>query len=56
MRSSSTFLDGYGCEIQKVIRCRPAISNETILASRPEIILKKVAPLQSTTNTVLLVY
>ena len=33
MRSSSISLDGYGSKIRKVSRCRPAVSNETILGT-----------------------
>ena len=40
MRSSSISLDGYGSKIRKVSRCRPAVSNETILATRQEIFYK----------------
>ena len=54
MRSSSISLDGYGSKIRKVSGCRPAGSNETILATRQEFFFIKVAPLQSTTDTVLL--
>ena len=39
---------------QKVGRCRPAVSNETILANRQELFLTKVAPVQNTADTVLL--
>ena len=37
-------LDGYGSKIQKVSRCRPTVSNETILATKQEFFLTKVAP------------
>ena len=47
-------LDGYGSKTRKVSRCRPAVSNETILATRQEFILTEVAPVQSITVIVLL--
>ena len=40
-------LDGYGCKIRKVSRCRPKVSNETILATKQEFFFKKVSPVQS---------
>ena len=38
----------------KLSRCRPAISNETILATRQEFFFTKVAPAQSITGIILL--
>ena len=43
-------LDGYGSKIRKVSRCRPAGSNETILATKEELFFKKIASVQSITN------
>ena len=40
-------MDAYGSKIGKVSRCRPAVSNETILATRQEFFFTKVAPVQS---------
>ena len=54
MRSSSISLDGYGPKIRIVSRCRPAVSNETVLATKQEFILTKVVPVQSITDIVLL--
>ena len=51
LRSSPVCLDGYGTKKQKVGRCRPAVSNETILANRQELFLTKVAPVQNTADT-----
>ena len=47
-------MDEYGFKIRKVSRCRPAVSNEAILATRQEFFLTKVAPVQSMTDIVLL--
>ena len=47
-------LDGYGFKIRKVSRCRPTASNETILATKQEILFTKVAPVQSINEIVLL--
>ena len=47
-------LDGYGSKILKVSRCRPTVSNETILVTKQEFFFIKVAPLQSITDIVLL--
>ena len=47
-------LDGYGSKIRKVSRCRPTVSNETILATKQEFFFTKVAPVQSITDIVLL--
>ena len=44
-------LDGYVSEIQKVSRCRPKVSNETIPATKLEFFFKKVTPV---TDTVIL--
>ena len=46
--------DGNGSKIQKVSRCRPVVSKETILATRQEIFFTYVAPAQSVTDIVLL--
>ena len=48
------YLDGYGSKIRKVSRCRPTVSNETILATKQEFFFTKVAPVQSITDIVLL--
>ena len=40
-------LDEYGSKLRNVSRCTPAVSNETILATRQEFFYKKVAPVQS---------
>ena len=40
--------------IQEVSRCRPTVSNETIIATKQEFFFTKVAPLQSITDIVLL--
>ena len=37
-------LDGYGSKIRKVSRCRPTVSNETILATKQEFSFTKAAP------------
>ena len=47
-------LDSYGSQIQKVSRCRPAISNETILATKHDFFFTKVAPVQCMTDIALL--
>ena len=47
-------MDGYVSKIRKVSRCRPAVLNETILATRQEFFFTKVAPVQSITDIVLL--
>ena len=54
LRSSSISLDGYGSKLQKVSRCGPAVSNETILATRKKFSFKEVAPAQSITDKALL--
>ena len=43
-----------GSKIMEVSKCRPAASNENILATRQEFFLTKVAPMQSITDIVLL--
>ena len=45
-------MDGYGSKIQKVSRCRPAVSNETILATKQEFFFTKAAPVQSIADIV----
>ena len=45
-----------GSKIRKVSRCRPAVSNETILATRQEILFTKAIPVKSITDIVLLVF
>ena len=47
-------LDGYGSKIRKVSRCRPTVSNETILATKQEFFVTKVSPVNSITVFVLL--
>ena len=47
-------LDGYGSKIQKVSRCRPTVSNEINLATKQEFFFRKVFPIQSTTDILLL--
>ena len=54
LSSSSISLDEYDSKIRKVSRCRPTLSNETILATRQEFFFSKVAPAQSITDIVLL--
>ena len=54
--SSSIYSGGYGSKIRKVKRYRPVVSNETIVATRLGFFLTKVAPIQSITNNVLLVF
>ena len=43
---------GYGSRIWKVSRCRPKVSNETILATKQEFYLTKAAPVQSIADIV----
>ena len=50
---SSISLDSYDSKIRKASRYRPAVSNETILATRQEFFFTKVAPVQSITDIVL---
>ena len=47
-------LDGYGSKIRKVNRCRPTVSNETILVTKQEFSFIKVAPVQGITDILLL--
>ena len=54
LESSSISLDGHGFKIQKVSRSRPAVSNETTLATRQEFSLQKLTSMQSITDIVLL--
>ena len=42
LRSSSIPLDEHGSKIRKVIRCRPTVSNEIILATRQEFFYTRV--------------
>ena len=48
-------LDGYGSKIRTESRHRPAVSNETILATKQEFFFTKIAPVQSITDFALLV-
>ena len=54
LRPSLISLDEYGSKIQKVSRCRPSVTNGTILETRQEFILRKVAPVQRLTDITLL--
>ena len=54
LRSSSISLDGYAPKTREATRCRPAVTNEAILATKQEFFFTKVAPVQSITNIVLL--
>ena len=54
IKLNTVSLDGYDSKIRKVSRCRPAVSNETILATRQEFSFTKAAPVQSITDIVLL--
>ena len=47
-------LDGYGSKIRKLSRCRPTVSNGTILATKQEFFFTNVAPIQNITDIVLL--
>ena len=49
-------LDGYSSKIRKVSRGRPTVSNETILATKQEFFITKVASIQSITDNALLVF
>ena len=49
-------LDGYGSKTRKVRRWRPTILNETILATKKEIFVTEIAPIQSITELVLLAF
>ena len=48
------FLDGYGSKIREISRCRPTVSNETILATKQKFLFTIVARVQSMTDIVLL--
>ena len=52
LRSNWISLNRYGSKIRKVSRCKPAVSNKTTVATRPE--FTKVASVQSIAYTVLL--
>ena len=54
LRSSAISLDGYCSKTRKVSRCRPTVSNGTVIATKQEFFFTKVAPLQSITDIVLL--
>ena len=56
MRSGTISLDRHGSKVWEVSRCRPAVSNETFLASRPEFFLTKVATVQLITEIVIFEY
>ena len=47
-------LDGYGSRIREISRCRPTVSNETILANKQEFFFTKAAPVQGITAFALL--
>ena len=47
-------VDGYGSKIRKVIRYRPIVSNEAILATTDEFFFAEVAHVQSITDILLL--
>ena len=47
-------LDWYGSKIQKISRCRPTVSNETILVTKQEFFFTNVAPVESITDIELL--
>ena len=49
-----TPLDGYVSKIRKVSRCRPTVSNETILATKQEFLFTIVAPVRSIDDIALL--
>ena len=40
-------LDEYGSRIRKVSRCRPTVSNETILPTKQEFFFRKAAPVKT---------
>ena len=46
-------LDGYGSKIWEVSRCRPTVSNETILGTKQRFFFTKIAPVQSITDIAL---
>ena len=56
LRSSSISLDEYGPKIRKISRCRFSVSNETIPVTRQEFFLTKITPVQSITDTALMVF
>ena len=47
-------LDGYGSKIRNASRCRPTVSNETILATKQDFFFTKVSSVQSITDILLL--
>ena len=47
-------LDGYDSKIRKVRRCKPTVSNETILVTKQELFFTKVSPVHSITDIELL--
>ena len=47
-------MDRYRSKIRKVSRCRPTVSNQTILATGQEFFFTKVAPVQNITELLLL--
>ena len=55
MRSSSS-LDEYGFKIRKVSGPRAAVSNETILLTRKEFLLTKVAPYKAKLTLYFLIF
>ena len=44
IETSAIYLDEYGSKMQKVSRCRPTVSNETIPTTKQELFFTKVAP------------
>ena len=48
-----TSLEVYDSKITKVSRCRPTVSNATILATKQEFFSTNVAPVKSITDIVL---
>ena len=49
-------LDRHGSKIRKVSRCRPTVPNEAILATKQEFFFATVAPVESITDIVLLIF
>ena len=47
-------LDGYDPKVRKVNRCRPTVSNKTILATKQKFCFTKAPPVQSITDIALL--
>ena len=47
-------LDGYSSKMQKVSRCRPTVSNQTILVTNQELFFTKVTLVQSINDIELL--